>query len=366
METVPAAEEAIQREDAIRRGEAIRPVESREGAPAPLRVPRPEGRRLRLLVTIPALNEQQTLGSVIRGIPRDLPEIGSVEVVVVDDGSDDSTAEVAVEAGAHVIRHASQRGVGQAFHTGLAHRIERHADLIVSIDADGQFDPADIPTLIEPVVSGRADFASASRFADPALVPEMPVVKLWGNRMMSRLISGLAGQRFYDVSCGMRCYSRAAALQLHLLGRFTYTQEAFLNLAFKDLRIVEVPIRVRGEREFGESRVAGNLWRYAIRTAQIIFRSYRDYHPLRFFGGLALALLLPAAGLGGFVLLHYLQTGQFSPHKWAAFASIALVALALLMAQTGLIGDMLNRHRVYLEELLYRQRADSRHPDEPS
>jgi glycosyltransferase involved in cell wall biosynthesis len=328
-------------------------------------VPRAGSRRPRLLVTIPALNEEETLGAVIRGIPRAIPGVGSVEVVVVDDGSDDRTAEIAAREGASVIRHASRRGVGQAFHSGLAHGIERQADLIVSIDADGQFDPRDIPALIEPVISGRADFASASRFKDPALVPEMPRVKLWGNRMMSRLISSLAGQRFYDVSCGMRCYSRRAALQLHLLGRFTYTQEAFLNLAFKDMRIAEVPLRVRGEREFGESRVAGNLWRYALRSAQIIFRSYRDYHPLRFFGGIALALLVPAVGLSGFVLLHYLQTGQFSPHKWAALTAVALFALALLMGQTGLVGDMLNRHRVYLEELLYRQRADARKPDEP-
>ena len=127
----------------------------------------------------------------------------------------------------------------------------------------------------------------------------MPRIKLWGNRMMSRLISRLAGQTFHDVSCGMRCYSRRAALHLHLLGRFTYTQEVFLNLAFKQMRIVEVPIKVRGEREYGRSRVAGSLWRYALRTAQIIFRCYRDYHPLRFFGGAALLLMLPAFGFGG-------------------------------------------------------------------
>ena len=319
---------------------------------------------LRLLVSIPALNEQKTLGEVIRGIPREMPGIANVEVVVVDDGSDDRTGEVAAEAGATVIRHSRSRGVGAAFHTGLAHGIKRGADLIVSIDADGQFDPADIPALIAPIVDGEADFVSASRFIDPTLVPEMPWAKLWGNRMMSRLISGLAGEKFYDVSCGMRCYARNAALQLHLLGRFTYTQEAFLNLAFKQLRIVEVPIRVRGEREYGESRVANNLWRYGWRTAQIIFRSYRDYHPLRFFGGIALGLFVPALMLGTFVLIHYLQTGQFSPHKWAAFSALGLASLSMLMAQIGVIGDMLTRHRVYLEELLYIQRAGARESDD--
>ncbi len=322
----------------------------------PLPLPRRES--LRLLVSLPALNEEATVFAVIRGVPREIIGVGSIEVLVIDDGSSDRTSERAVEAGARVIRHPVPRGVGAAFHSALAYGIEGGADLIVSIDADGQFDPADIPALIAPVLDGRADFTTASRFKDPALVPEMPWVKRWGNQMMSRLISRLAGERFYDVSCGMRCYGRRAALQLHLLARFTYTQEVFLNLSFKQLRIVEVPLRVRGEREHGESRVAASLWRYGLRTAQIIFRSYRDYRPMRFFGGIALALLLPAFGLGGFLMIHYAQTGQFSPHKWAGLAAIALAALALLMLQTGIIGDMLNRHRVYLEELLFRQRSE--------
>lgn len=310
----------------------------------------------RLLVSVPALDEEETVAAVVRGIPRQIAGIGRVDVLVVDDGSRDRTAERAREAGAEVIRHERTRGVGAAFQTGLAHGVDTGADLFVSIDADGQFDPADIPRLVEPVAAGRADFASGSRFVDPALVPEMPAVKRWGNRMMSRLISRLAGQRFYDVSCGLRCYSRAAALQLHLLGRFTYTQEVFLNLAFKQLRIVEVPIRVRGSRAVGESRVAASIWRYALRSAQIILRCYRDYHPLRFFGGIALGLAVPGVGLGVFLLHHYLETGQLTPHKWAGFASATLIGLALLVLQMGVIGDMLTRHRVYLEEVLFRLR----------
>ena len=311
---------------------------------------------VRLLVTLPALDEERTVADVVRGVPRTIAGVDQVDVVVVDDGSRDATGERAREAGAAVIRHEVSRGVGAAFHSGLAHGIETGADLIVSIDADGQFDPADIPALVAPVVEGRADFASASRFADPSLAPEMPAVKRWGNRMMSRLISRLAGQTFHDVSCGMRCYSRRAALQLHLLGRFTYTQEVFLNLSFKQLRIVEVPLRVRGEREFGESRVAGSLLRYALRSAQIIFRCYRDYQPLRFFGGIALLFAVPALALMLFLGVHYLGTGGFSPHKWAGFTAAGLLGIALLALHMGMLGDMLNRHRVYLEELLYRER----------
>jgi glycosyltransferase involved in cell wall biosynthesis len=330
-------------------------------SPAPRVVGRPdEGSRLpHLLVSIPALDEEPTVAEVVRGVPREIPGVGSVEVVVVDDGSRDRTAERARAAGARVIRHERPLGVGAAFHSALAFGIDHGADLIVTLDGDGQFDPRDIPALVEPVLSGRAEFTTASRFLDPALAPQMPWIKRWGNRMMSRFISRLAGRTLHDVSCGMRCYSRRAAMHLHLLARFTYTQEVILNLAFKQLAIVEVPIRVRGEREHGRSRVAYSVVRYGARTLQIAFRCYRDYHPLRFFGGIALACLVPAGLLGAFLLRHWLATGQLSPHKWAGFAAAALAALAAAALHLGVIGDMLNRHRVYLEEILFRQRSEA-------
>jgi glycosyltransferase involved in cell wall biosynthesis len=320
----------------------------------------PASSGLRLLVVIPALDEERTVSSVIRGVPRQIDGVTEVEVLVVDDGSSDGTAAEAERADARVISHAERLGVGAAFASGIRYAVDNGADLVVTIDADGQFDPAQIPTLIRPVIAGDADFATASRFADPALEPEMPGMKRWGNGVMAGLVSRLTGQTFHDVSCGMRCYGRRALLLLNPMGRFTYTQEVFLNLAFKQLRIVEVPMAVRGEREHGESRVAGNLWRYALRTSGIIFRSYRDYKPMAFFGAIALGAFAVAAGLGGFLLVHYLSSGSFSPHKWAGFSAAAVATFGLLLFFMGVLGDMLNRHRVYLEELLYRERDRQR------
>ncbi|NQU75844.1 MAG: hypothetical protein HQ546_05970, partial [Planctomycetes bacterium] len=226
----------------------------------------------------------------------------------------------------------------------------------VTIDADGQFDPQTIPALIAPVVAGEADFATASRFADPKLIPQMSRIKLWGNRLMSRLISRLIGRQFHDVSCGMRCYNLRAALNLNMTGAFTYTQEVFLNLAHKRMRMVEVPIAVEGMRKFGKSRVADNLWRYGFKTLAIIFRCYRDYNPMRFFGKIAIMLLVPGVLLELFLVIHYLLTGKFSPHKWAGFSGGALLLLGLVLFLMGVLGDMLNRHRIYLEEVLYHLR----------
>jgi glycosyltransferase involved in cell wall biosynthesis len=316
---------------------------------------------MRLFVAIPALNEEVTVGQIVRGVPRHIPGVTRVDVVVVNDGSTDRTAAVAAEAGATVLHHETPRGVGAAFHTALTHVIANRGDLLVTLDADGQFNPADIPALARPVIDGTADFSTASRFKDPNLIPQMPATKLWGNRQMSRLVSRLTGGKYYDVSCGMRCYSRRAMLNLNLMGAFTYTQEVFLNLAFKRLRIAEIPIRVRGQREFGKSRVASNLFKYAINTSRIIFRAYRDYKPMRFFGKIALWLIVLAAVFEVIFFGHYFYTGRFRGYLWAGLSGAGFLGLGLVSLHMGLIGDMLNRHRVYLEELLFLQRSEMSH-----
>lgn len=309
----------------------------------------------RLVVIIPALNEEATIGTVIACIREvAMPAgVGTLSIVVANDGSTDATREIAEKAGAHVVSHEVNRGVGAAFRTGLHAALSLGADFIVNIDADGQFNPNDIPMLLEPLLGGRADFATASRFKDPDLVPEMPAVKLWGNRQMSRLISCLVGKRFYDVSCGFRAYTRDTALRLNLWGDFTYTQETFLDLSAKDLRIAEIPARVRGVREVGESRVARSLVRYARQTSEIIFHAYRDFWPLRFFGAIAVVGAAPGLCLVSFLGLHYLRTGRFSPHLWSGFLGGAFIFFALICLVTGLLASMLKRIRLNQEELLF-------------
>ncbi len=311
---------------------------------------------MKLIVQLPALNEEKTIGSVIASIPRAIPGIDEVEVLVVNDGSTDRTEEIARAAGAHVVRHEEPLGVGAAFRSGIARATELGADIIVTIDADGQFNPDDIPAVLSPIIRGEADFVTASRFMDPALVPEMPSTKRWGNDFMARWISRLVSQKFYDVSCGFRAYSRNAYLRLVLLGNFTYTHETFLSLAFSRVRIKEVPVRVRGVREFGKSRVAHNLFHYGRRTATIILKTYRDYQPLRFFGTLAAISAIPALALALFLLGWRIASGGFTPHKWAGFTAATLFGFSLMVYLIGLVAEMLDRLRVSVDETLYRVR----------
>lgn len=310
----------------------------------------------RLLVMMPALNESASLAAVLQRVPRKINGVGSVDVLVIDDGSTDDTVAIARAHGASVISHGRNLGVGVALQTGLAEAVHRGVDLLVNIDSDGQFAPEDIARIVVPVIEGRADFVSASRFLDPALVPEMPWVKKFGNWGMARIISGLCGQRFEDVSCGFRAYGREAILHLVLLGRFTYTQESFLVLTQKGLRLMEMPMKVRGVREHGQSRIASNLWRYAWRTLGIIFSFIRDYSPGVLFNNAALLFLLLSLGLGGFFLWHRLSSGQFSPHIWAGFTSAFLFGMATVTFGLGQIALMVARMRSVQERQLYLSR----------
>lgn len=311
---------------------------------------------MKLIISIPAYNESKTIVEVIKNIPQSIEGIDSIEIVVIDDGSTDDTVQrVKSETRAAVISHGQNRGVGAAFHSGVNYALKNKADILVSIDADGQFNPLDIPKLIDPILEGQADFVTASRFMDKKLIPDMPRIKLWGNKWVAQLISWLTGNKFYDVSCGFRAYHQEALLNLNLFGQFTYVQETFLDLSFKGLRIKEIPIKVKYFPQ-RQSRVYRGLFDYSINTLKIILKTLRDYRPLRFFGSLGLTLFLAGLIFDSFMLTFFIQTGAFTPHKWVGLTGIFLNVIGLIILVLALIADMLFRIRMNQEKILYYQK----------
>jgi glycosyltransferase involved in cell wall biosynthesis len=257
-------------------------------------------------------------------------------------------------AGAQVVSHHSNLGVGVALATGMDAALRRGADILVNMDGDGQFSPEDIPALIEPVQKRGYGFATCTRFARPEFVPEMRWANLWGNRMMCRLINWIIWDaHFTDVSCGFRAYSRDTALQLNLFARFSYTQEMFIDLAGKDIRMTEVPLRVRGVREFGKSRVAGSLWRYANRATTIILRAMRDTRPLKFFGGIGLSVVLIGVLLGFIVFGFWVATRRTEPVKSLLIGSSVFLTLGFLLCTVALMADMIGRLRKTMDDIRY-------------
>ena len=312
---------------------------------------------MKLVVIIPALNEAVTIADVIGRIPPQMSGVDEIAVIVVNDGSTDDTVEVAAKAGAAVVSHRHNRGVGAAFRTGINAALSAGADIIVNMDADGQFRPEDIPALIEPILSEQADMTTCSRFGKKEFVPEMPRLKRWGNKMMCRLINRICwGSHYTDVSCGFRAYTRDTAIKMTLFGDFTYTQESFIDLVAKGVHIEEVPLKIRGVREHGKSRVARSLWRYGKLSAAIIVRAARDIRPLAFFGSIGVFLLAFGLLCGGWVFGWWLATGGTHPFRSVLVGSAAFLILGFLLIVLALIADMMGRQRKLIDELLWRQR----------
>lgn len=235
---------------------------------------------------MPALNEGKTIQAVINNLPTELDGIDDIEVLVIDDGSDDHTAELAKELNATVLSHHQNLGLGIAFQTAVNYMLNTDADILVSIDADGQFNSANIPDLIRPILAAKAEMVTGNRFLN-GKPKNMPRVKYWGNKLISRILNFLLKSNFQDVSCGFRAYSRESLCQLNLFGTYSYTHEVILNLAFKNLPISEVGVEVTYFPE-RKSRIASSISKYAYNMGKIVLRTMLDYKPLYFFGNLGI------------------------------------------------------------------------------
>jgi glycosyltransferase involved in cell wall biosynthesis len=311
---------------------------------------------MKLIIYMPALNEEEGIGSVIRDLPKNIEGIDSIKVLVVDDGSTDRTAQIAQESGAAVVSHGINKGVGSAFQSAVKYALANNADILVSIDADRQFNSKQIPDIIQPILKDKADMVTGNRFSE-GMPENMPKSKYWGNKQMSRLISVISGQRFKDVSCGFRAYNREALLKLNLFGAFTYTQETILDMVYKGLRVVEFPVDIKYFKG-RKSRVAGSIFNYAFRTSRIILKTLRDYKPMLFFGGIGGVLIAIGSFFALFLAVYYWFARVFTPYKSFGFIALGFITFGLILVVIGLLADMFNRVRMNQERILYELKKD--------
>lgn len=232
---------------------------------------------MKLIVTIPAYNEEKTIDKVIKEIPRQISGIETIEVLVINDGSTDNTVEVAKEAGAdHIITLKENQGLAFAFRTGLEEALKKGADIIVNTDADFQYNQQQIPDLIKPILEEKADIVLGSRFSGN--IEHMVLGKRIGNIIATRITSMASGYPVSDAQTGFRAFSRDAALRMAIFSDYTYVQETIMQAVNHNLTLVEIPVDFR-KRE-GTSRLMTGIFNYAKRAASTILRTYRDYNPL--------------------------------------------------------------------------------------
>lgn len=307
---------------------------------------------MKLIVTIPVLNEEENIGDVIREIPRAIQGIDRVEVLVVDDGSTDATVARAKEAGAdYVVRHKTNLGLAKTFRDALDEALARGADVIVNTDGDNHYDQSKISELLRPILKASADIVIGSR--NIRKLDSMPFVNKYGNIFGSFVNQKLFGFPNVDLSTGFRAYTREAAMRINVFSNHTYVHTTLLSAIDQRLTIVEVPITARVVTR--KSRLIQSIPRHIVRAQASIIINIVLFRPIRFFGILAAAFI----GVGllvilRFVYLYFTSGGQ--GHIQSLVLAGVLIIIGFQMAVLGLIASAIGWSRKLLEEQLYRQR----------
>ncbi|HZO59102.1 MAG TPA: glycosyltransferase family 2 protein [Solirubrobacterales bacterium] len=307
---------------------------------------------MKLIIQIPCLNEEDSLPVTLRDLPRAVNGFDAVEWLVIDDGSSDSTIEVARKHGVdHVVRLTNNKGLAYAFQAGLDASLKLGADVIVNTDADNQYSAADIPKLVEPIVRGHADLVVGDR--EVQSIEHFSPAKKMLQRLGSWVVRRASNTTVPDTTSGFRAYNREAALQVQVVSRFTYTLESIIQAGKMTVAIDHVPIRTNPKMR--ESRLFGSISSYVRTNALAIFRVYTQYEPLRVFLMAAAIVGLVAAVVWGRFLVLFIQ-GDGAGHIQSVVLGSMLFVVAVQLAALGIIGDLLAANRVLIQRTLERTR----------
>ena len=308
---------------------------------------------VKLIIQIPCLNEASTLPETLAALPRAIPGIDTIELLVVDDGSTDGTAAVARAQGVHhVIRFRAHKGLAAAFMAGLDASLKRGADYIVNTDADNQYSGADIEKLVQPLLGGTADISIGDR--NIRTLRRMPLSKRWLQRIGSWVVRQVSGTRVPDTTSGFRAYTRDAALRQTVVSEFSYTLETIIQAGKKRMAIAHVPVATNGDTR--PSRLFDTMFTYVKKSAATIIRIYAMYEPLKVFAAVGLSVF--GAGFAiSLRFLYYYFTGAGAGHLQSLILSAVLLIVGFQIVLIGLLADVISANRKLTEELLYRVRS---------
>lgn len=303
-----------------------------------------------LIVQIPCLNEEKTLSEVIKEVPRKIKGVERVEILVVDDGSTDDSAGVATASGAeHIVSFPGNRGLARAFDAGIDAALRLGADIIVNIDADGQYKGEDIPRLVAPIVDGDADLVVGDRGIGSD--PDYPLVKKALQVAGSWTVRVVSGTEVGDASSGFRAYTREAAQRLHLVTDFTYTIESLVQAGSDRLRLASVPVETR--RTDRPSRLFNTIPEYLKKSAVALARVYSMYEPLRVFSIIGGVIFTTGFGIGLWFLWYFVTEGG-KGHVQILILAAVLLIIGFQVLVMGLLADLIGSNRKLISDLLFR------------
>jgi glycosyltransferase involved in cell wall biosynthesis len=303
---------------------------------------------MKLFIQIPCLNEAETLPLVLKDIPKHIPGIDSITVLIINNGSTDDTVAVAKAHGVtHFVQHVGRRGLAQAFRDGIWYSLEHGADIIVNTDGDNQYPGTSIPDLVRPIVEGRADMVIADRQVQ-SIAHFSPSKKLL-QRFGTWVLNQAAGTNVPDAPSGFRAYSRDAAIKLNIVTQFSYAMETLIQAGNKKLAITSVPITVNPKTR--ESRLFNSDAEHVMKSGLAIVRAFVMYRPLMLFATLGWILLL--GGLVPFIrYLYFVHHTGGTHHLQSLIFGTVLLTAAFISFTLGVIADLIRINRALTEDNL--------------
>jgi glycosyltransferase involved in cell wall biosynthesis len=304
---------------------------------------------MRLVVQVPCLNEEETLPLVLSSIPKQIPGIDEILVLIIDDGSTDRTIEVAKEHGVtHFVRHARNRGLGRSFHDGVQRALELGADIVVNTDGDNQYPQERIADLVQPILEGRADIVIADRQVH--LVEHFSGLKVLLQKLGSNIVNKAAGTTLPDAASGFRAYSRDSLMLLNTITRFSYCMETIIQAGNKKLAIESIPIRTNPKTR--ESRLFKSTYQHVLKSAGAIIRAYIMYKPYVIFS--ALAVLFGVLGLLPFLRYAVIEIAGTNNggHLQSLLVGTVFLVCSFLSVIVGIVSDLMRTNRALIEDSL--------------
>jgi glycosyltransferase involved in cell wall biosynthesis len=304
---------------------------------------------MKLIIQIPCYNEAETLAIALAALPRHVTGFDVVEWLVIDDGSQDSTVEVAKANGAdHVVRHARNQGLARAFMTGLDTSLSLGADVIVNTDADNQYNADDIPELTAPIVAHRADIVVGARPIET--IKHFSLAKKLLQKLGSWVVRVASKTDIPDAPSGFRAMSRSAAQRLMVFNNYTYTLETIIQAGQKNMAITSVPIRVN--KDLRPSRLVKSVPSYIKQSIVTIIRIFIIYRPFRFFATIGAVMFGIGFLIGLRFLMHFLE-GEGEGHVQSLILAALMLGIGFQTLLIAFVADLLAANRRLIEDLRF-------------
>lgn len=304
---------------------------------------------MKVVVQIPCLNEEATLGAVLDSIPKKIQGV-ELDILVIDDGSSDNTVAVAKKHGVkHFVLHRTNMGLARSFQDGVNYALSIGADILVNTDGDNQYPQAMIPQLIKPIMDDKAEIVVGDR--QTSTVAHFSPFKKVMQRIGSFIVNKAAGTNIPDAASGFRAYSKEALLRLNVVTQFSYCMETIIQAGNKNITITSIPITTNPKTR--ESRLFKNIWQHMFKSGTAIVRSYIMFRPHLIF--ISLGSIFFVGGLIPFVRYAVIfENSNKGGHLQSLILGTVLLFAAMLFFALAIISDIIRTNRTLNEEALER------------